>query len=79
MSPDAQHKRRDNRPGQFKGRLEAQAGGGFAIKSNWSEPLAGTATDTYAISQDGNTLTIRAELNVEGRACSYSTVYHRVV
>ena len=75
---EREHKRRDNRPGQFKGRLVADDKGGFAIKSQWSEPLSGTATDTYSLSPDGNTLTIAADLSVEGRQCKYSTVYTRV-
>jgi hypothetical protein len=72
------HKRRDNRAGQFQGRLEGRPDGGFAINSQWSEPLAGSATDTYSLSKDGDTLTIAADLNVEGRACKYRTVYQRV-
>lgn len=72
------HKRRDNRPGQFEGSMKSLPDGSFSIESQWSEPLAGSATDTYRLNPDGSKLTIDAALNVEGRSCRYKTVYNRI-
>lgn len=65
------HKRRDNRDGTFTGKLVSHYDGRLAVQSTWKDPLPGKATDTYSLSPDGNTMTIAAELTVEGKSTKY--------
>lgn len=74
----AEHKRRDNRSGKFKGNaVPLPDGSGFSIKAEWNDPLSGKNVDTYRLSKDGNVLTLEQNLTVQGNNCVYKTVYNR--
>ncbi|GMH33940.1 hypothetical protein BSKO_01774 [Bryopsis sp. KO-2023] len=76
---EVEHPRRDKRYGRHLACVVSTAKGP-TIKSRWGNPYRGWCTDTFDLSEDGLTLTVRTHMEIvdSGRKCDYNTVYTRV-
>lgn len=73
------HSRRDKRKGVHKGCVSSTTEGP-CINVSWENPFGGTCSDTFALSEDELTLTVKTKMHIRdsGRSCTYNSVYSRI-
>ena len=73
------HPRRDKRSGHHSGLVERTVEGYPCIFLSWGEPYAGSGSDIFKLSEDGNTLEQLSTMKlITGEETQYVTVFHRV-
>lgn len=64
--------------GKHEGRAVAPSDSGeLTLELSWGAPFAGSGTDVWSLGDDGTELTVSSTIRIDGRSCSYRTVYRK--